>query len=106
MKKLFKKYQKELLAFVNSKYGRDFINIAGSEIKEGYPIVKITPESVHQFVGLNGKKPLIRAIFFPGTKFAERLASVLTSLHIAKEYRLKDEKLMPLVIPHYLGHTQ
>ena len=49
---LFSKFQKELVSFANTNYGRDFVSqFGGNELKENYPIVKVTPDGIHQWLG-------------------------------------------------------
>lgn len=102
---LFTKFQKELVAFANTQYGRNFVSsFGGKELKENYPIVKVTPDSIHQQLD----KKTFRAVFYPRSPFVSKFAEVLTMMDIAFENnkRIDNPKLQSLVIPHFLGETR
>jgi len=98
---LFKKYQRELVAFANTRCGRDFIG--KNSIREDLPIVKVTPNSIHQQIDKN----TFRAVFHSKYAYEELFAEVLTMVDIANKnnYRVGTKEL-PLVIPHFLGETR
>jgi len=101
---LFSKFQRELVAFANTNYGRNFVSqFGGSELKENYPIVKITPDGIHQDMGGG----TYRAVSHSHSPYVGLFASVLTTLDIAFENnkRIQDPKLQHLVIPHFMGET-
>lgn len=98
---LFDKFQKELVAFSNTSYGRDFISaFGGKEIKENYPVVKVTPDSIHQQIDKN----TYRAVFYSRSPYIKKFAEVLTMMDIAEYNNFVSER-KELVIPHYLGET-
>jgi hypothetical protein len=99
---LFKKHQKELLAFSNTQYGRGFISLfGGKELKDNYPIVKVTPDGIHQQLDKN----LYRAVFYPRSPYIKHFGEVLTMVDIAKDSGYDSDR-KDLVIPHYLGETR
>jgi len=99
---LFIKHQKELIAFANTNYGRDFVSqFGGKELKEKYPIVKVAPDGIHQHLGGN----TFRAVFYPRSPYIKHFAEVLTMVDIAKENGY-DSKREELIIPHFLGETR
>lgn len=99
---LFSKFQKELVAFANTNYGRDFVSqFGGNELKEKYPIVKVAPDGIHQHLGGN----TFRAVFYPRSPYVKHFAEVLTQVDIAKSNGYDTNK-KELVIPHYLGETK
>ena len=99
---LFSKHQKELVAFANTNYGRDFVSqFGGKELKENYPIIKVAPDGIHQHLEGN----TFRAIFYPRSPYVKHFAEVLTQVDIAKDNGY-DSKRKELVIPHYLGETR
>ena len=66
---LFKKYQKELLAFCNTSFGRSYIGHSGREAYDHYPIILIYRSGFIQLLGFNAKKqPILRLTIYPGTK--------------------------------------
>lgn len=103
LRPLFTRFQKELVSYANTQTGRDFISgFGGKELKENYPIVKITPDSVHQQLD----KKTFRAVFYPRSPFIGKFAESLTYCDIAEANKYKvEEKLKEFVIPHYLGET-
>lgn len=108
LRPLFNKFQRELLAFANTKEGKEFVSgFGGKELKENYKIVKVTPDSIHQFLGLDKKgNGIYRAVFYPRSPFIGKFAEVLTYCDIAEANKYKvEEKLKEFVIPHYLGET-
>lgn len=99
---LFAKYQKELVAFANTSCGKDFVSqFGGKELKEKYPIVKVTPDGVHQHLGGN----TFRAVFYPRSPYVKHFADVLTMVDIAKKNGYDSNK-KELIIPHFLGATR
>lgn len=104
LRPLFNKFQKELVAFANTQTGRDFISgFGGKELKENYPVVKVTPDSVHQQLD----KKTFRAVFYSRSPYVGKFADALTMADIAdrNNYSVKEEK-KHLVIPHFLGETR
>lgn len=106
---LFEKFQRELVAYANTQHGHDFLSqFGGSELKENYPIVKVAPDGIHQFIGLDQKgNGIYRAVFYPRSPYVKHLAEVLTMMDIAFENnkRVEDRKLLPFVIPHFNQDT-
>jgi hypothetical protein len=100
LRPLFKKFQRELVAFANTSYGRDFISCFGG--KAEYPIVKITPDSFHEQLD----KKTFRATFFPRSPFVGKFAEVLTMMDIASDNYKFDRERSHLVIPHFMGETR
>jgi len=102
---LFKKYQRELVAFANTSYGRDFISQFGVKYKN--PIVKITPDGIHEQLDKN----TFRATFHSRSPYVKHFADVLTAvdcLHadMPEVLRSITPKERPFVIPHFMGETK
>lgn len=90
-----------MVAFANTKYGKDFLsNFGGKELKGNYPIVKVSPDGIHQHI----EKNIYRAVFYSRSPYIKLLAEVLTMVDIAKENGYEARK--DLMIPHYLGATK
>lgn len=100
---LFEKYQKELVAFANTSYGRDFVSqFGGNELKMPLPIVKVAPDGIHQQLGDN----IYRAVFYPKSPYVKLFAEILTMMELAEINKYKIEpKQTDLIIPHFLGET-
>jgi hypothetical protein len=63
---LFDKYQKYLLAFANTKYGRMYLGLnKKGKINNNYKIVKVAPDGIHWQVD----KKTCQAVFFPRSQF-------------------------------------
>lgn len=104
---LFDKYQKYLLAFANTKYGRMYLELEKwAKVKHNYKIVKITPDSVHWWTGEYSKKGrrIYQAVFFPKSQYLKKFDLALTGLDIASR-NIKKILYPDLVIPHYAGLT-
>ncbi len=78
-KEWFLKHQKYLLQLANTEAGKYLLGTKD-------PIIKLTPNSCHQFVGMQGKKPIIRAKFQTSDWVAEVLAPILTKMDLADRY--------------------
>lgn len=108
---LFHKYQSFLLAFVNTKFGRSYLNLSQNRFKDIAPIVKITPDGVHCFRDNYKSNLLYTAVFYPHSPFLNKFALPLTAMAIAEENfkRFKFENIkgdLDLVIAHYLGFAK
>jgi len=102
IRELFPKFQKELVAFANTQYGRNFVSqFGGKKLKEDYPIVKVTPDGIHQKIDKN----TYRAVFYPRSPYVKLFAEVLTLCDIAQKNGY-DSKRKDLIIPHYMGVTK
>ena len=77
----FKKNQKMLLSFLNTEGGRHLLNI-----KESYPIIKVTENSFHQLIGFRDNKPIIQARFYTYPRIAEILLPIFEKRDIALQY--------------------
>lgn len=100
---LFNKYQREILAFVNTIYGRDFLGI-----KTDSPVVKLTPDSWHALKGFDSKgQPIIQATFYPRSPYLNKFRLAMESMVIAEEtgfnFRNLEERQRGFAIPQYLG---
>jgi len=103
---LFEKYQKYLLAFANTRYGRMYLSLEKwGKIKNNFPIVKLTPDSVHFWTGeFKNKKPIIQAVFFSRSPYLKKFRLALEGLEIARG--LIGKVYNPeLVVPHFQGLT-
>ena len=102
MKKLFTKYQKYLLAFANTKYGRGYLSLEKwVGIKDDLPIVKVTPDSIHQIVGWKDRKtPIIRAVFIPKSQYLKKFLLSLQALELCSDV-LGKVRNPEFVIPHF-----
>lgn len=96
---LFKKHQKELVAFANTSHGKELLESRGAKFEA--PIVKVTPDGVYEWFGGN----VFRATFHPRSPFIKIFSEVLTMVDIAKENGFDTQK-KDLVIPHFLGETR
>ncbi len=88
-KSLFRKY-------ANSEAGRYLLGI-----KDGFPIVKVTPNSYHQLVDIQNDIPLIRAMFYTDNFIQKQLEIPLTKMAIAEEYKHIEKPYEAFV--HYAG---
>lgn len=95
---LFKTYQRELLAFANTQFGRDYLGI-----KTDSKIVKLTPDSWHIQVG----EREYQATFYSRSPFLTKVSLALTGLDFVADVvdtaRLIAQR--EFVIPHFLGLT-
>lgn len=84
----FDRTQRHLLTLVNTRPGRELLGVS-----DGFPIVKITPNSFHQLVDLVDDCPVIRATFFTDA----RLARLLFDVHEIplRMYRLASATINP-----------
>lgn len=79
MNRAFSKYQEgELLRLVNTEAGRRLLGI-----KDKFPIIKITPNSFHQYKGTVDKRDLIQGRFFNSDRISEIFAPILEKIIIA-----------------------
>ncbi|MGH2612816.1 MAG: hypothetical protein ACRDFB_07175 [Rhabdochlamydiaceae bacterium] len=79
MEEYFKLHQKELLDLANTEAGRFLLGV------KDYPIVKLTPNSVHQLIRFEGEKPIIDARFYIFNRIAKILLPPVEKMQIAKE---------------------
>lgn len=97
---LFNQYQKFLLAFVNTDFGRDYIAVGKKREKQ--PIIKITPDSVH-YLRHDG---LIEADFYPRSPYINKFATALASIDIVQEAFGEIESFATFsshVVPNFQG---
>jgi len=76
----FRENQKSLLELANTEAGRYLLGV-----KDKSPIVKITSNSVHQLLGFNGKKPILRAAFWIDNHIEKIFAPIIEKQLIASE---------------------
>lgn len=110
MNYLFKKYQRELLAFCNTSFGRSYIGHSGKEAYDPFPIVWVGRSGFTQLLRFEKNKPVLRYTTYPGTRKLGEIhdnlfGTILAKLEIANKYRIKDPKDLPFVIPHFMGET-
>ena len=74
-KNWFKKHQKKLVWFANTKIGKRFFAFQkmGHYLEKGKPIIKITPNSVAQHISIKGKRVKIKEQFFIRNEYARKL---------------------------------
>lgn len=77
----FNKYQKDILRFVNTEGGRHLLGISN------LPVIKVTPNSIHQVIGVQGDKIEIQAKFWGVDTVAEQFIPTLEKLSIFNEYK-------------------
>jgi len=100
---LFDKYQKYLLAFSNTKYGRMYLSLNKfGKIKNNYKIIKVTPDGIHFFTGEYTKKglPICQAVFFSRSPYLKKFRLALEGLEIASDVIGKIYN-PEFVIPHF-----
>jgi hypothetical protein len=104
---LFDKYQKYLLAFANTSYGRGFLELdKWAKIKNNYKIIKVAPDGIHWFTGEYTKRgeAICQAVFFSKSQYLKKFDLALTGLDICS--KTINKIVNPeLVIPHYAGLT-
>jgi hypothetical protein len=104
---LFDKYQKYLLAFANTSFGRGFLELEKwAKIRNNYKIIKVAPDGIHWFTGEYTKKgeAICQAVFFPKSQYLKKFDLALTGLDICS--KTINKIVNPeLVIPHYAGLT-
>ena len=80
---LLTKYQKQLLAFANTDYGKTFlIDKWGGKIEKNDKVIKITPNGFHLLKDIMENKAIIQATFFCGTPYLYKFSEILTYLDI------------------------
>lgn len=95
---LFQRYQKFLLAFANTRFGRDYLLVG--KHPEGLPIVKLFPDGLTY----QAEPRLFVSVFFPRSPYLGKFRLALESLAILEEagIKLKDFLAKPeWVIPHF-----
>jgi len=105
IRSLFNKYQKYLLAFANTWYGRGYLELQKwAKIKNNYKIVKVSPDGIHFFTGEYTKKglPIYQAVFFSKSPYLKKFRLALEGLEIAGELIDKIYNY-EIVIPHFQG---
>lgn len=94
MRELFDKYQKYLVAFANTDFGRDYLSQVFC-IKD-HPIFKVTPDSVHYWTGEGAI-----ATFVSHSKCLGLFASSLTAIDVATGNGARFVDGIERVVPHY-----
>lgn len=103
---LFDKYQKEILAFVNTDYGRNWLaDSFGQKIEKNERVVKVSPDSFHILKSIDKDKATIQATFYSRSPYLNKFQLALESLEIASEFRKNSWAEDPFVIPHFAGET-
>lgn len=97
---LFDKYQKYLVAFANTSFGKSYLGI-----RADYPIVKVAPDGWHQHL----EKRELRGTFYPRSKYLKKFRVALESMALIEEglkFRFNDLRQgFDFVIAQYLGFT-
>ena len=102
---LFDKYQKYLLAFANTKYGRMYLSLDKfAKIKNNYPIVKVAPDGIHWYLGKQKGKHYCQAVFFSNSPYLKKFRLALEGLELASSLVSKIHA-PDMVIPHFAGLT-
>ena len=102
---LFEKYQKYLLAFANTKVGRQYLSLdKWAKVKNNHRIIKVTPDGIHFFTGEFNKKglPICQAVFFSRSPYLKKFRLALEGLDIASDVIGKIHN-PEFVIPHFGG---
>lgn len=86
---LFTKYQKQILDFANSDYGKRDLGINTDK-----KIVKFTPDGYHELLGVKDGIATLRATFFSRSPFIKRFELPLTALEIAREANVYPKQLI------------
>lgn len=86
---LFTKYQKQILDFANSDYGKRHLGIDTDK-----KIVKFTPDSYHELLGIKDGVATLKATFFSKSPFIKRFELPLTALEIAREANVYPKQLI------------
>lgn len=92
IRSLFDKYQKYLLAFVNTNFGKDYLGIKDKDY-----ICKITPDSFHIL-----KDKQVQATFYSRSPYLKKFRLALEGLETAGKLLSKIWK-PEFVIPHFQG---
>ena len=88
---LFKTYQKELLAFSNTEYGRWFLaDKFGYKIEKNEQIVKVVPDGFHILKDFVKGEPVYQAVFYPRSPYIRKFSNILTGLDILYKNRKRD----------------
>lgn len=104
---LFNKYQRLLLAFANTSFGRDYLSLQKwAKIKNNYKIIKVTPDGIHWWTGEFNKKglPICQAVFFSKSPYLKKFRLALEGLEIASDVIGKIHN-PEFIIPHFQGLT-
>jgi hypothetical protein len=102
---LFDKYQRYLLSFANTKIGRQYLGLyKWFKINHNLPILKITPDSTHFYLGKENGKHYCQAVFHSKSQYLKKFQLALEGLEIANNFigRIYQPDL---VIPHFQGLT-
>ena len=98
---LFEKYQKYLLSFANTWYGRGYLELDKlGKINNNYRICKITPDGIHFHI----ERDIYQAVFFPRSPYLKKFRLALEGLEIANKLMGKVHN-PEFVIPHFQGLT-
>jgi hypothetical protein len=102
---LFTTYQKEILAFCNTRFGKEWLQDEfGGKIDKEDRVIKVTPSGFHLIKDFQNGRPIIQATFFSKDPYMRKFALMLESLNLAdcagflsdvqKEIRFKPERLL------------
>jgi len=107
---LFNRYQRFLLAFANTSFGRDYLSLyKWAKIKNNYPIIGVSPDGIQFWTREYNKNglPICQAVFFSKSPYLKKFRLALEGLAIIEESKLKLQNFLhnrpEFVIPHFQG---
>ena len=107
---LFHRYQRFLLAFANTSFGRDYLSLyKWAKIKNNYPIIGVSPDGIQFWTREYNKNglPICQAVFFSKSPYLKKFRLALEGLAIIEESKLKLQNFLhnrpEFVIPHFQG---
>jgi len=102
IRSLFFKYQKEILTYANTEFGRAHLGI-----KDKDTVIKVTPDSFHILKDFSKGKFIVQATFYSRSPYLKVFDEVLTKMEIIEEngfnLRKFSKKESEFIIPQYLG---
>ena len=85
IRNLFPRYQKEILTFCNTDFGKEWLQDKGEKIETGDQVIKISPDGVHVLKDLQDGKLVVQATFYPRSPYINKFDQMLESLRVAEE---------------------
>ncbi len=87
----FPNYQKEILAFCNTDFGKEWLQNRLEGRVEG-KITQITPNSIHCLRDFKESKPVIQGRFYCGNQFERLFQPLFDKVSIANDYKGIEDK--------------
>lgn len=87
IRQLFDRYQSQLLTFVNTDRGREFLlDQYGGVAGRNEPIVHVSPDGFHVLKDIVKDTAIIQATFFSKSPYIRKFSEMLTYIDIAAQY--------------------